>query len=127
MFSGAPRLTAAAEPLPHAPTIGDLRDALDRLSVHDGAGLSETELVEHLTAMEQLKSGLAAAQARVTATLASQRSEAEAAAGVAADERCRGLGHERSGWPGRSHRSVDPSISAWDWCWSTSSPTPSPP
>jgi hypothetical protein len=94
MFSDAPRLTAAAASLPHAPTVDDLRDALDRLAVHDGAGLGEAELVEHLTAMEQLKSGLAAAQARVTATLASHRSEAEAAAGVAADERCRGLGHE---------------------------------
>jgi hypothetical protein len=44
--------------------------------------------------MEQLKSGLAAAQARLTANLAGSRARAEAAAGVSADQRCRSLGQE---------------------------------
>ena len=44
--------------------------------------------------MELLKSGLAAAQARVTATLAASRSRAEAARRVLANERCRGLAAE---------------------------------
>src|SRR3954454_18140008 len=44
--------------------------------------------------MEQLKSGLAAAQARLSVTLAASRAACEAAAGVPADQRCRGLAAE---------------------------------
>src|SRR5690349_15243315 len=90
--TGATRTTAAA--LPDAPGLQELEDALDRLAGHDGSGLGEAELVDQLRAMEQLKSGLAAAQARLTSTLAAQRSAAEATRGVPADQRCRGLGHE---------------------------------
>jgi hypothetical protein len=80
--------------MPAAPSIDDLRDALSRLAAHDGAGLSEAEMVDHLTAMEQLKSGLAAAQARVTARLAAERVKSEAAAGVPVEQRGRGLAAE---------------------------------
>jgi 5-methylcytosine-specific restriction endonuclease McrA len=90
--TGATRTTAAA--LPAAPGLQELEDTLDRLAGHDGSGLGEAELVDQLRAMEQLKSGLAAAQARLTSTLAAQRSAADATRGVPADQRCRGLGHE---------------------------------
>ena len=80
--------------MPAAPTLEELRDDLDRLAALDGAGLTESALIDHLTAMERLKSGLAAAQARVTATLAGKRAAAESAAGVAAERRCRSLGNE---------------------------------
>jgi hypothetical protein len=94
MFSGSDDAGASGAPLKAAPSLGELRDALARLAAHDGAGLSEAELVDHLRAMEQLKSGLAAAQARVTGRLAATRAAAEAVTGVPADQRCRGLGHE---------------------------------
>ncbi len=77
-----------------APSLAELRALLGRLVTLDGQGASEAELVDQLTAMEQVKSGLAAAQARVTATLASTRSRAETARGVPAKERCRGLAAE---------------------------------
>jgi hypothetical protein len=87
---------AISDPPPSevAPTLDELRDQLDWFAGHDGAGLSEAELVEHLTAMERLKSGLAAALARLTATLAAKRSAREAVAGVPADQRGRGLAAE---------------------------------
>src|SRR5688572_864687 len=43
-----------------APSLDELRALLARLAKVDGAGASEAELVDQLTAMEQLKSGLAA-------------------------------------------------------------------
>lgn len=79
---------------PAAPTIDDLHAALERLAVHDGAELTEAEIVDHLSAMERLKSGLAAAQARLTHTLVTKRAEREAGAGVPATRRCLGLGYE---------------------------------
>jgi hypothetical protein len=94
VLPGRSTATAAGTPLLEAPSTQELRGLLDRLAAHDGSSLTEGELVDELTALEQLKAALAAAQARVTATLASRRSAAEAAAGVRADERCRGLGHE---------------------------------
>jgi hypothetical protein len=94
MISGTGDAASTATRLPAAPSLADLREALGSFAVHDGAGLSEVEMVEHLAAMEQLKSGLAAAQARVTATLAAERSRQEAEAGVPADQRCRGLAAE---------------------------------
>jgi hypothetical protein len=94
MFSGSSTSATAGAKLPVAPTLAGLRDALMAFAAHDGDGLSEVELVEHLTAMEQLKSGIAAAQARVTARLASKRVQSEADADVPSHERCRGLGNE---------------------------------
>jgi hypothetical protein len=77
-----------------APSLAELRALLERLAKVDGAGASQAELVDQLTVMEQLKSGLAAAQARVTATLVATRSRVEATRGVPARERCRGLAAE---------------------------------
>jgi len=94
MFSGSGDAGTPGAALSVAPSLADLRDALSRLATHDGAGLTEAELVDHLGALEQLKSGIAAAQARVTATLAASRSRAEAVAGMPSAERCRGLGNE---------------------------------
>jgi len=76
------------------PLLAELRVLVERMAAVDGAGAAEVELIDHLTAMERLKGGLAAAQARVTATLAAARSRAEAARGVPAAERCRGLAAE---------------------------------
>ena len=94
MISGSGDPATADHSLPSAPPLDDLRDALCRLAAHDGAGLTEAELVDHLAVMERLKSGLAAAQARLTITLAAERAAAEAAAGVSAEHRCRGLAAE---------------------------------
>jgi hypothetical protein len=114
MISGTGDVDAADAALSGAPTIDDLRDALTRLATHDGVGLSEAELVDQLTAMEQLKSGLAAAQARVTATLAGARTRAEGAVGVPAERRCQGLGNEvglaRQESPVRGRRHLDLAI-----------------
>ncbi len=94
MLSGPPANASAGGPLPEAPDLQDLRDALDGLARHDGHDLSEAELIDQLTAMEQLKAAIAAAQARLTATLAAVRIQAEAETGVPADRRGRGLGHQ---------------------------------
>jgi hypothetical protein len=94
MISGNGATSSTKASLPDAPSLHELQDALASLAAHDGAGLSEAELVDHLSAMERLKSGLAAAQARVTTRLAAERSRHEAATGVPAAQRCRGLGHE---------------------------------
>jgi hypothetical protein len=90
--SGSGDSGSGAAALVPAPDLEELWGLLDRLSRLDGGDLSEGEMVEELTAMERLKSGLAAAQARVTARLAATRADSEAGLPVA--ERCRGLGAE---------------------------------
>jgi hypothetical protein len=94
MDSGRTPAGSVSTTLPAAPSLEDLRSALAALAVHDGAGLPESEIIDHLRAMELLKSGLAAAQARLTARLAAMRTQREPDAGLPADRRCRGLGHE---------------------------------
>lgn len=94
MFSGSGDAGTPGAALTAAPSIDDLRDALDLLAVHDGAGLTEAELIDHLHALEVLKAGAAAAQARITATLAHERTSREAADGIPADRRGRGLAAE---------------------------------
>ncbi len=54
----------------------------------------ESVLVERIAALERLKSAAAAAQARLTAALDSQRRAAEAAAGIPAARRARGVAAE---------------------------------
>lgn len=71
-----------------------LRALLDHLGALSGSGASEAELIDQIGAMEELKAGLAAAQARVTCTLSVERKRTEAARGVRASERGRGLGSE---------------------------------
>ena len=94
MISGGSAPAAAGTPLLAAPSLDDLRGALETFAAHDGAGLSEPELVDQLRAMEQLKSGIAAAQARVTDTLAKARAQAESATGVPVGQSGRGLAAE---------------------------------
>ena len=77
-----------------APTLGELRALLPWVATIDGADATEAELIEQLTAMERLKSGLAAAQARVTATLSAARNSSEDARQVQAAKRGKGLGAE---------------------------------
>lgn len=123
MISGSSDTRTTGSAVPAAPTLEDLRDALTRLAAHDGAGLDEAALVDHLTVMEQLKSALAAAQARVTATFAANRAEREEAEGVPAERRCRGLAAEvalfRQESPVRGARSL-----GWPRHWSTRCRTP---
>ena len=94
MISGRGDAAATGTALPAGPTTEELRDLLDTLAVHDGAGLSEAELIDHIGLMEQLKSGLAASQARLTDTLAEKRVAREEAAGIPAEQRGRGLAAE---------------------------------
>jgi len=94
MISGPGDDGTAAASVWAAPTLGELRDLLGRLEGLQGAEHSEAEIVEHLTVMEQLKSALAATQARVTVTLAEKRSLREEADGVPTGQRCRGLAAE---------------------------------
>ncbi len=75
-------------------TVAGLRVARERLGEHRGSSLDERELLDQIEAMEELKSGLSAAQARLTASLYAQRSAREAADGVVSADRCKGLGAE---------------------------------
>ncbi len=88
-----PPATQAA-PGTTAPGVDELQALLGRLASCDGSGADEAGLIDLLTALERLKGGAAAAQARVTATLDSSRCRAEAARDVPARDRCRGLGAE---------------------------------
>ncbi len=77
-----------------APSIDELRDGLTHLAAVDGAGVDEAGLIDHLTALEELKSAVAAAQARITVALVNARTRREAARGVPANRRCQGLASE---------------------------------
>ncbi len=94
-----------------APSLAELRALLPEIAALDGAGATEAELIDLLTAAERLKSGLAAAQARVTATLATSRSRAEAARQVPAPKRGKGMAAEialaRQESPVQGHRHLD--------------------
>jgi Domain of unknown function (DUF222) len=76
------------------PTIDDLRDALTRLGAVDGDGVDEAGLIDHLTALEELKRAVAAAQARVTVALVRARTRRETGEGLPANRRCQGLASE---------------------------------
>lgn len=72
----------------------ELQGLIRRVGSHDGAGLDEGALIDHIAALEQIKSAAAASQARLTARLAAQRSAREAAGGIPSHQRCRGLAAE---------------------------------
>ncbi|MCW2762755.1 MAG: nuclease [Marmoricola sp.] len=80
--------------LTDAPSLDELRNALTRLAGVSGDGLDEGCLIDHLAALEALKSAIAAAQVRVTTALAASRARSEAARGIAAERRCQGLAAE---------------------------------
>lgn len=79
---------------PSAPTLLTMSDFRDRLRTHHGQGLGESELIDHITELELIKSAVAAAQARCTNALVSVRTAREERAGVPAAERGRGLSSE---------------------------------
>jgi hypothetical protein len=79
----------ADEPQPE-----EIQGWLERARAVTGASLSETGALELIGALEELKAGAAAAQARVTAGLHAERAKQEAAEGVPARDRCRGLAAE---------------------------------
>ena len=89
-----PLAESAPGRLAAAPTIDDLRDALDKLAALNGRDVDETGLIDHLGALEALKGALAAAQARVTVSLVRARTERESSQGVPAERRCQGLAAE---------------------------------
>lgn len=76
------------------PPLEDLQRWLARCADLTGADLSETESVQMVTALEELKAGAAAAQARVTAHLYAERAKREGGEGVPARKRCAGLAAE---------------------------------
>ncbi len=91
---GTPTPDCDSAHLPASSTSEGLRALLRRIGTLDGSGASEAELIDQIRAMEELKAGLAAAQARVTCTLSVERKRAESARGVRASDRGRGLGSE---------------------------------
>lgn len=86
---------------PHAgPTAGaggpalatsELRDLLQRLGGVTGEGVDDAERIDQLSPLESLKGAASAAQARVTVAFDSSQREFQAAAGVPARERGRGV------------------------------------
>jgi hypothetical protein len=94
MFDSANDQGLVAALPPDSVSLDELEALLPRIAAVDGTGATEAELIDHLTSVERLKAGLAAAQARVTATLAATRSRAEAGRDVPASKRCRGLAAE---------------------------------
>ncbi|MCW2134052.1 HNH endonuclease [Arthrobacter sp. VKM Ac-2550] len=87
-----------AEMDPVKPVPGDPGAALVRAAIVELADMdqdvSEGVRIDRITAMEELKAALAAAQARETEVFVASRRETRAAAGVAAEKRSRGLAKE---------------------------------
>lgn len=69
----------------------ELRDLLQRLGGVTGEGVDDAERIDQLSLLESIKGAAAAAQARVTVAFDSSQREAQAAAGVPARERGRGV------------------------------------
>ena len=74
--------------------VEELGYVLERLAALDGAGATESEQIELLASLEKLKGATAAAQARVTDSLAVARNAREAERGVPSAKRCQGLAAE---------------------------------
>ncbi len=77
-----------------APSYDELSGLLSRLAAVPDDCPDEPAIIDRLRAMEKLKGGLAAAQARLTARLDEERRVDEAERGVPADRRGRGLAAE---------------------------------
>ena len=75
-----------------ATTVQAMREQLATLADDLGNDLDDAARIDALRALEELKSGAAAAQARLTAAFAASQRSAQAAAGVPARRRARGLG-----------------------------------
>src|SRR5699024_9755125 len=77
-----------------APSYDDLSGLLSRLAAVPDDCPDEPAIIDRVRAMEKLKGGRAAAQARLTARLDEERRVDEAERGVPADRRGRGLAAE---------------------------------
>jgi hypothetical protein len=80
--------------MPHQPTLTEIQGWRVRAGEVDGEDLGEADAIDQITALEELKSAAAAAQARLTAHLYAERNRREAADQVPARRRCAGLGTE---------------------------------
>lgn len=78
----------------HVSSLDEVQHAFGRLATIDGTDCDEAELLDHITALEKLKAGAAAAQARLAVALVRARTERESEQGVPADRRCQGLAAE---------------------------------
>ncbi|HEX5524017.1 MAG TPA: DUF222 domain-containing protein [Pedococcus sp.] len=85
---GAPEKASAGRP---ALATSELRDLLERLGGVTGEGVDDAERIDQLSLLESIKGAAAAAQAKVTVAFDSSQREAQAAAGVLARERGRGV------------------------------------
>src|SRR5512132_2083644 len=84
----APEKASAGRP---ALSTSELRDLLERLGGVTGEGVDDAERIDQLSLLESIKGAAAAAQAKVTVAFDSSQREAQAAAGVPARERGRGV------------------------------------
>jgi hypothetical protein len=94
--SGEPLGTALTGPVDPGPVPGSARELIGvRLALGQmcPAG-DEAEAIDRIRALEQLKAACAAAQVRETAALDTRRRTDEAARGIPAEKRCRGLAAE---------------------------------
>jgi hypothetical protein len=80
--------------MPAAPSLRQLRSWRAQALDVTGAGLTETEVLDQVRALEEAKAAMAAAQARLTAELYAARNRREQGEGVLARRRCSGLGAE---------------------------------
>jgi hypothetical protein len=76
---------------PRPLTTGDLNGLLERLSVTDGCGIDDAERIDRLALLESIKGAAAAAQARIAVAFEASQREVQAASGVAARDRGRGI------------------------------------
>lgn len=86
--AAAPEKAGAAAP---ALATSELRDLLQRLGGVTGEGVDDVERIDQLSLLESIKGAASAAQARVTVAFDSSQREVQAAAGVPARERGRGV------------------------------------
>ncbi len=88
-----PKVSAGLQARADAPALAtsELRDLLERLGGVTGEGVDDTERIDQLSLLESIKGAASAAQARVTVSFDSSQREAQAATGVPARERGRGV------------------------------------
>jgi len=88
-----PKVSAGLQASADAPALAtsELRDILERLGGVTGEGVDDAERIDQLSLLESIKGAASAAQARVTVAFDSSQRETQAAAGVPARERGRGV------------------------------------
>lgn len=88
-----PRVSAGLQASADTPALAtsELHDLLQRLGGVTGEGVDDAERIDQLSLLESIKGAASAAQARVTVAFDSSQREVQAAAGVPARERGRGV------------------------------------